>query len=309
MTVYASVLEMIGHTPLVELSRLAAARDLKPRLLAKVEAANPGGSVKDRAALAMLRAALDDGRIDRDTVVIEPTSGNTGVGLALVGAVLGLRVIIVMPASMSAERRALIAAYGARLELTPATAGMRGAIVRAEELHAATPNSFIPQQFDNPANPRAHYAATGPEIYAAVDGRIDYFVAGVGTGGTLCGVGRYLKERRGQIRVIGVEPAGSPVLTGGRPGTHRIQGIGAGFVPANFDRAVVDRIVTVDDADAAQAARDLARREGLFTGFSGGAALCAAVRIAREDADPGHTVVAVLPDSGDRYLSTALFAP
>lgn len=306
-TIANSVLELIGRTPLVELQRLGRRTDAAARIVAKVESRNPAGSVKDRVALAMVEAAEARGELHPGATIIEPTSGNTGVGLALVCALKGYRLILTMPETMSIERRRLMAAYGARVELTPGAEGMAGAIARARALQAGIPGSVILQQFENPANPERHYRTTGDEIWRDTDGRIDLFVAGVGTGGTVSGTGRRLKELNSAVEIVGVEPAASPVLSGGQPGPHRIQGIGAGFVPANFDPTVVDRILRVDDAQAIAAARMLARCEGLLAGISSGAALWAALHLARQEALRGKTIVVLLPDTGERYLSTALY--
>lgn len=302
-----SVLELIGRTPLVELQRLASETGAAARLVAKVESFNPAGSVKDRVALAMVEAAEARGELRPGATIIEPTSGNTGVGLALVSALKGYRLILTMPETMSIERRRLVAAYGARVELTPGSEGMAGAIARARTLHEETPGSVILQQFENPANPERHYRTTGDEIWHDTAGRVDLFVAGVGTGGTVSGTGRRLRELNPTVQIVGVEPASSPVLSGGRAGAHRIQGIGAGFVPANFDRQVVDRIITVSDEQAIATARLLARREGLLAGISSGAAVWAALQLAREETLRGKTIVVLLPDTGERYLSTALY--
>lgn len=306
-TIANSVLELIGRTPLVELQRLGRRTDAAARIVAKVESRNPAGSVKDRVALAMVEAAEARGELHPGATIIEPTSGNTGVGLALVCALKGYRLILTMPETMSIERRRLVAAYGARVELTPGAEGMAGAIARARALQAGIPGSVILQQFENPANPERHYRTTGDEIWRDTDGRVDLFVAGVGTGGTVSGTGRRLKELNSAVEVVGVEPAASPVLSGGQPGPHRIQGIGAGFVPANFDPTVVDRILRVDDVQAIAAARMLARCEGLLAGISSGAALWAALHLARQEALRGKTIVVLLPDTGERYLSTALY--
>lgn len=306
-TIANSVLELIGRTPLVELQRLGRRTNAAARIVAKVESRNPAGSVKDRVALAMVEAAEARGELHPGATIIEPTSGNTGVGLALVCALKGYRLILTMPETMSIERRRLVAAYGARVELTPGAEGMAGAIARARALQAGIPGSVILQQFENPANPERHYRTTGDEIWRDTDGRVDLFVAGVGTGGTVSGTGRRLKELNSAVEIVGVEPAASPVLSGGQPGPHRIQGIGAGFVPANFDPTVVDRILRVDDAQAIAAARMLARCEGLLAGISSGAALWAALHLARQEALRGKTIVVLLPDTGERYLSTALY--
>ena len=306
-TIANSVLELIGRTPLVELQRLGRRTDAAARIVAKVESRNPAGSVKDRVALAMVEAAEARGELRPGATIIEPTSGNTGVGLALVSALNGYRLILTMPETMSIELRRLVAAYGARVELTPGAEGMAGAIARARALQAGIPGSVILQQFENPANPERHYRTTGDEIWRDTDGRVDLFVAGVGTGGTVSGTGRRLKELNPAVEIVGVEPASSPVLSGGQPGPHRIQGIGAGFIPANFDPTVVDRILRVDDAQAIAAARMLARCEGLLAGISSGAALWAALHLARQEALRGKTIVVLLPDTGERYLSTALY--
>lgn len=306
-TIANSVLELIGRTPLVELQRLGRRTGAAARIVAKVESRNPAGSVKDRVALAMVEAAEARGELRPGATIIEPTSGNTGVGLALVSALKGYRLILTMPETMSIERRRLVAAYGARVELTPGAEGMAGAIARARALQAGIPGSVILQQFENPANPERHYRTTGDEIWRDTDGRVDLFVAGVGTGGTVSGTGRRLKELNPAVEIVGVEPASSPVLSGGQPGPHRIQGIGAGFIPANFDPAVVDRILRVDDAQAIAAARMLARCEGLLAGISSGAALWAALHLARQEALRGKTIVVLLPDTGERYLSTVLY--
>ncbi|WP_432837814.1 cysteine synthase A [Dactylosporangium sp. CA-092794] len=302
--VYDDITALIGRTPLVRLARFEPG--LPARLLAKLEAANPGGSVKDRIALAMIEAAEASGALRPGGSIVEATSGNTGIGLAMVAAARGYRLALTMPESMSAERRALLAAYGAELVLTPAAAGMRGAIERAHDL-AAERGAFMPRQFDNPANPEAHRRTTALEIWNDTDGDIDLFVAGVGTGGTLTGVGQALREKKPGLRVYAVEPDESPVLSGGTPGPHGIQGIGAGFVPAVLDPAVYDEIVRVDADQARAAARRLARTEGILAGVSGGAALHAAAAIARRPENAGKTVVVVLPDTGERYLSTPLF--
>ncbi len=307
MTVYASVSELIGNTPLVELTNYERDNGLAARIVAKVESFNPGGSVKDRVAKAMIDEAFSSGRIDEDTVLIEPTSGNTGIGLAAIAAACGMRLIIAMPETMSVERRNLMRAYGAELVLTEGALGMKGAIARAEELAAEIPNSFIPGQFVNPANPAVHRVTTGPEIWSAVEGDIDYFVAGVGTGGTLSGAGAYLKERNPGIKVVAVEPAGSPVLSEGRAGSHGLQGIGAGFVPDTLDTSIYDEVIAVEDEEAFAAGRDLAAREGLLVGISSGAAVVAATEIARRPGNEGKTIVVVLPDTGERYLSTKMF--
>lgn len=293
--------ELIGHTPLLKPERLAPGTNL----LLKLEYLNPAGSVKDRAALAMILDAEARELLKPGSVIIEPTSGNTGIGLAAVAAIRGYRCIIVMPDSMSAERIRLMEAYGAQVVLTPGAEGMTGAIKKAEELSGQYPGSFIPGQFENPANAQAHYETTGPEIWADTDGTVDIFVAGVGTGGTVTGVGRYLKEQNPSIQIVGVEPADSPVLSGGGAGKHGLQGIGAGFIPKVLEVSVLDRVITVTTEQAYAAARQLAKTEGILVGISSGAALHAALQLCKEN--PGKTVVALLPDTGDRYLSTALF--
>ncbi len=306
--IYTSVEQLIGKTPLLELRRLERELGLKARLLAKLEAFNPGGSVKDRVALAMIEDAEARGLLKEGAVIIEPTSGNTGIGLAAVAAARGIRLIIVMPETMSVERRLLMKAYGAELVLTEGAKGMAGAIEKAEALAAEIPGSFIAGQFVNPANPRAHLASTGPELWADAEGRIDVFVAGVGTGGTISGVGRFLKEKNPAVRIAAVEPAGSPVLSGGKPGPHGLQDIGAGFVPEVLDTDLVDEVLRVTEDEAYAAGRLLARREGVLAGISSGAALHAAIELARREENASRTVVVLLPDTGDRYLSTALFA-
>lgn len=305
--IYHSLAELIGHTPLLELSHIEKNNGLHCRLLAKLEAFNPGGSVKDRVALAMIEDAERRGVLRPGSVIVEPTSGNTGIGLAWVGRVKGYRVVLTMPETMSSERRKLLAAYGAELVLTPGAEGMNGAIKRARELCDTTPGAVILGQFDNPANPRAHELTTAREILKDTDGKVDIFVAGVGTGGTLSGTARGLKAARPSVEAVAVEPAGSPVLEGGAAGPHRIQGIGAGFVPANYDAAVVDRVVAVTDDQAVEGARLLGAEEGLLAGFSGGAALYAALQEARKPENEGKTIVVLIPDTGDRYLSTLLF--
>ena len=303
---YASILETLGSTPLVELSpRLNPTR---ARVFVKVESFNPGGSAKDRVALAMIEAAEAAGQLAPGGTVIEPTSGNTGVGLALVAAVRGYRMILVMPDSMSVERIRLARAYGARVELTPGALGMQGCIDRARELKAAIPNSFIPQQFENPANVQAHLKTTGPEIWRDLDGAVDAFVAGVGTGGTLTGVGRYLRERNPAVRICAVEPDESPLLSQGRAGAHRLQGIGANFVPAILDRLLIDEIFAVSAENAGRLARRLGAEEGILCGITSGAAVWAALEVARREEFAGRNVVALLPDTGERYLSTWLFS-
>lgn len=303
MRIYESTAELIGKTPLLRLRGMGGAA----RLLAKVEGLNPGGSAKDRVALAMIERAEREGRLAPGGTVIEPSSGNTGIGLAAVCAARGYHAVIVMPESMSRERQMLVRAYGAELVLTPGKDGMRGAIARAEQLLAATPGAIIAGQFENPANPAAHYATTGPEIWEDSDGEVDVFVAGVGTGGTLSGVGAYLKEQKPGVRVVAVEPADSPLLSEGRAGPHKLQGIGANFVPATLDRDIYDEILPVTTEQAYAAARRLAREQGLLCGISGGAALFAAMQLCGREENRGKTVVVLLPDTGERYLSTDLF--
>ncbi len=305
--IYGSVDQMIGNTPLLELRNLERQRGLRARLLVKLEYLNPAGSAKDRIGLAMIDAAEREGKLGPGSVIIEPTSGNTGIGLASVAAARGYRVIIVMPDTMSVERRVLMKAYGAELVLTEGAKGMTGSIEKAEELAATIPNAFIPGQFTNPVNARAHYETTGPEIWRDTDGDVDIFVAGVGTGGTITGVGRYLKEKKPDVKIVAVEPAGSPVLSGGKAGPHGLQGIGAGFVPAVLDTGVYDAVVTVQNEEAYEASRLLGRSEGVLVGISSGAALHAALQLAAREENAGKTIVALLPDTGDRYLSTPLF--
>ncbi len=306
MRIAKSLLDLVGGTPLVAITRTVP--DAQARLLAKTESFNPAGSVKDRIALAMIEDAETRGILRPGATIIEPTSGNTGVGLAFVSAVKGYRLILTMPETMSIERRNLVAAYGARVVLTPGTEGMKGAIARAEALRDEIPGAVILQQFENPANPARHYRTTGEEIWRDTEGRVDIFVAGVGTGGTVSGVGRLLKEKNPDVRIVAVEPASSPVLSQGRAGAHKIQGIGAGFVPQTFDRSVVDRIVTVTDEEAFAAARRLAREEGILAGISSGAAFHVAAELARQPENKGKNIIVLLPDTGERYLSTALFA-
>jgi len=306
-TTVKSVLELIGSTPVVELHRFSKAYDLERPLMAKVEFFNPAGSVKDRVALAMIEQAEQSGVLRPGATIIEPTSGNTGVGLAMVAAVKGYRLILTMPETMSVERRNLVKAYGASVVLTPGSEGMKGAVDMAERLRAQTPGAVILQQFENPANPQKHYMTTGPELWRQTGGRIDFFVAGVGTGGTVSGVGRYLKEQNPDIRIAAVQPKSSPVLTGGKGGPHKIQGIGANFIPANYDGSVVDEVVDIDNDEALTTARMLAKTEGLLVGISAGAAVAAAVRIAGRQGNGGKNIVALLPDTGERYLSTELF--
>ena len=306
--IYTSAAQLIGHTPLLELTHLEKEYGLKARLLAKLEYFNPAGSVKDRVALAMIEDAEQKGALTPQSVIIEPTSGNTGIGLASVAAAGGYRIIIVMPDSMSVERRQLMKAYGAELVLTPGAQGMKGAIAKAEELAKEIPHSFIPGQFVNEANPRAHYAATGPEIWEDTDGKVDIFVAGVGTGGTVTGVGQYLKSKNPDVKVVAVEPASSPVLSKGVAGAHKIQGIGAGFVPDVLDTKVYDEVITVENDDAFATGRLIGHKEGVLVGISSGAAVYAALQLAKRPENAGKNIVVLLPDTGDRYLSTPLFA-
>lgn len=308
MKIYKKATELIGNTPLLELGNYEKAHGLEATILAKLEYLNPAGSVKDRIALAMLDDAESRGLLKPGSVIIEPTSGNTGIGLAAVAATRGYRIILTMPETMSVERRSLLRAYGAELVLTEGAKGMKGAIAKAQELAAQTGNSFIPGQFTNPANPRAHRETTGPEIWRDTDGKVDIFVAGVGTGGTVTGVGEYLKAQNPAVRIVAVEPAGSPVLSGGASGPHKIQGIGAGFVPDTLNRAVLDEILPVENEDAFAAGRELARREGVLAGISSGAALYAATVLAKRPENRGKVIVVLLPDTGDRYLSTPLFS-
>ncbi|MBR2925781.1 MAG: cysteine synthase A [Clostridia bacterium] len=306
--IYTSAEQLIGATPLVELCNIEKNLGLNARLLAKLECFNPGGSAKDRIAVSMLDDAEASGKIKPGATIIEPTSGNTGIGLAAVGAARGYRVIIVMPDTMSMERRLLMKAYGAELVLTDGAKGMQGSIEKAEELAAQLPGSMVMGQFDNPANPKAHYLTTGPEIWADTEGQVDCFVAGVGTGGTITGTGRYLKEQNPAVKVIAVEPATSPLLSGGKAGAHGLQGIGANFVPSVLDRNVYDEIMPITDEEAYQAARMLGRSEGLLVGITSGAALHAAIQLAKRPEMAGKTIVALLPDTGERYLSTPMMA-
>ena len=305
--IYSSADELIGSTPLLEVKNIEREEGLKARVLVKLEYFNPAGSVKDRVAKAMIDDAEEKGLLKPGSVIIEPTSGNTGIGLASVAAARGYRIIIVMPETMSVERRQLMKAYGAELVLSEGSKGMKGAIAKADELAKEIPGAFIPGQFVNPANPAAHYAATGPEIWADTDGQVDIFVAGVGTGGTITGVGQYLKEQNPAVKVVAVEPASSPVLSEGRSGAHMIQGIGAGFVPEVLDTGVYDEIVPVANEDALSTARHMGRSEGVLVGISSGAALWAAVELAKRPENAGKTIVALLPDTGDRYLSTPMY--
>ena len=306
--IYTSADQLIGRTPLLELTHVEASNNLGAKILAKLEYFNPAGSVKDRIAKAMLDDAEKSGKLKPGSVIVEPTSGNTGIGLASVAAARGYRIIIVMPETMSVERRQLMKAYGAELVLTEGAKGMKGAIARADELAKEIPNAFIPGQFVNPANPKAHRETTGPEIWEDTDGKVDVFVAGVGTGGTVSGVGQYLKSRNPNVKVVAVEPASSPVLSKGVAGAHKIQGIGAGFVPDTLDTKVYDEIIAVENEDAFESGREIGRKEGVLVGISSGAALWAAKELAKRPENKGKTIVALLPDTGDRYLSTALFA-
>ena len=306
--IYTSVDQLIGHTPLLELTHIEKEYNLSARLVAKVESFNPAGSVKDRVALSMIETAEAEGKLKPGSVIIEPTSGNTGIGLCAVAAARGYRAIIVMPDTMSVERQMLMRAYGAELILTDCAGGMAAAIAKADELAAEIPNAIVAGQFVNPANPAAHEATTGPEIWADTDGEVDIFVCGVGTGGTITGAGRYLKAQKPDLKVIGMEPAGSAVLSGGKAGPHGLQGIGAGFVPEVLDVSIMDEVVTVTEEEAYAAGRLLARREGILAGISSGAALHAAIEVAARPENAGKTVVVLLPDTGDRYLSTPLFA-
>lgn len=307
-TLYSGVEQLIGNTPLLRLERYGRKYHFTATVLAKLEYLNPAGSTKDRAGLAMIDDAEARGVLKPGATIIEPTSGNTGIGLACVAAARGYRMILTMPDSMSAERRSLLAAYGAQLVLTPGKLGMQGAVDKAVELAGQIPGSFVPSQFENPANPDAHYRTTGPEIWRDTGGRVDIFVAGVGTGGTISGVGRYLKEQNPDVEIVAVEPDTSPLLSGGQAGPHGIQGIGANFIPNTLDRTVYDRVIRVKDADAFQTGREIVRAEGIFVGISSGAALFAAAQLAKREENTGKTIVVLLPDSGDRYLSSPMFA-
>ena len=306
--IYTSADQLIGHTPLLELTHIEAAEGLEARLLAKLEYFNPAGSVKDRIAKAMLDDAEAQGKLNKDTTIIEPTSGNTGIGLASVAAARGYRIIIVMPETMSVERRQLMKAYGAELVLTEGAKGMKGAIAKADELAKEIPNSFVAGQFVNPANPKAHYQTTGPEIWQDTDGQVDYFVAGVGTGGTVTGVGTYLKEQNPAVKVVAVEPASSPVLSQGKAGAHKIQGIGAGFVPDVLNTKIYDEVIPVENDDAFATGKKVGQSEGVLVGISSGSAVWAGIQLAKRPENKGKTIVVLLPDTGDRYLSTPLFA-
>ena len=301
-----SFLDLVGNTPLVRVNNLIKKDELKADVLAKLEYFNPAGSVKDRIAKEMIQDALEKGLINENTTLIEPTSGNTGIGLSAVATALNLKIIITMPETMSVERRNLMKAYGAELVLTPGSEGMKGAIAKAKELASQIENSFIPGQFENPANPTAHYKTTGPEIYEQTEGKVDIFVAGVGTGGTISGIGKYLKEKNPEVKVVAVEPASSPVLSTGKGGAHKIQGIGAGFVPETLDTKIYDEIITVENEDAFATVKEMAKTEGILVGISSGAALYAAKELAKREENAGKTIVVLLPDGGDRYLSTPL---
>lgn len=306
--VYKSLMELIGRTPLFELKNYNEQHDLEATLLGKLEYFNPAGSVKDRIAKAMIEDAEEKGLLNPKSVIIEPTSGNTGIGLAAVAAARGYRIILTMPETMSIERRNLLKAYGAEVVLTEGVKGMKGAIEKAKELTQSIPNSFMPGQFDNPANPKVHVATTGPEIWEDTEGEVDIFVAGVGTGGTISGVGKYLKQKNPKVKIVAVEPFDSPVLSGGKPGPHKIQGIGAGFVPQTLDTAIYDELIPVKNEDAFRAARTIARCEGVLIGISSGAAVWAATELAKRAENKGKTIVVLLPDTGERYLSTPLFS-
>lgn len=306
MKVYQNIVELVGKTPLLQLNNYMKKYQLKANLIAKLEKNNPGGSVKDRIAKEMILDAEEKGLLKPGSTIIEPTSGNTGIGLSYIGLVRGYSVIIVMPDTMSIERRKTMSAYGAKLVLTSGSLGMKGAIAEAERLQKEIPDSFIPAQFDNKANPQAHYKNTGPEIYEDLDGKIDFFVAGIGTGGTITGAGTYLKERNPNIKIIAVEPVGSPVLSIGESGSHKIQGIGAGFIPAILNTKIYDEVITVSDDDALKTAREIVKTDGVFVGISSGAALWAAAEVAKRSENSGKNIVVILPDGGDRYLSTAL---
>ena len=301
-----SFLDLVGNTPLVRVNNLIKKDELKADVLAKLEYFNPAGSVKDRIAKEMIQDALEKGLINENTTLTEPTSGNTGIGLSAVATALNLKIIITMPETMSVERRNLMKAYGAELVLTPGSEGMKGAIAKAKELASQIENSFIPGQFENPANPTAHYKTTGPEIYEQTEGKVDIFVAGVGTGGTISGIGKYLKEKNPEVKVVAVEPASSPVLSTGKGGAHKIQGIGAGFVPETLDTKIYDEIITVENEDAFATGKEMAKTEGILVGISSGAALYAAKELAKREENAGKTIVVLLPDGGDRYLSTPL---
>ncbi|MBO4396276.1 MAG: cysteine synthase A [Eubacterium sp.] len=308
MAIYKSITDLVGNTPILELANYEKEKGLEATILAKLEAFNPAGSVKDRIAKKILLDAYETGKINKDSVIIEPTSGNTGIGLSAIAAALGIRIIITMPETMSVERRNMMKAYGAELVLTDGSQGRKGAIAKADELAKELPGSFIPGQFVNQLNPKAHYETTGPEIWDQTDGNVDIFVAGIGTGGTITGVGKYLKEKKPDVKVVAVEPASSPVLSKGESGAHKIQGIGAGFVPDTLDTGVYDEIITVENEDAFATGGEIVRTDGVFTGISAGAALWAATEVAKRPENKGKTIVVIFPDTGDRYLSTPLFA-
>lgn len=308
MKIFSKITDLVGRTPLMELVNIENKYCLKAKIVAKVEYFNPGGSVKDRIAKAMIEDAESKGLINKDTVIVEPTSGNTGIGLAMVAASKGMKIILTMPETMSIERRNLLKAYGAELVLTEGAKGMKGAIAKAQEIAQNTPNSFIPSQFTNMANPKIHYLTTGPEVFEDSDGKVDIFVAGVGTGGTLSGTGKYLKEHKPDVKVVAVEPETSPVLSKGTPGPHKIQGIGAGFVPDTLDTTIYDEIITISNEEAFEKGRESARTEGLLIGISSGAALAAAIKLAQRKENEGKTIVVLFPDTGERYLSTAMFS-
>lgn len=307
MAIYKKATDLVGNTPILELGNYEAAHGLEAALLAKLEYFNPAGSVKDRIAREIILDALENGKLNKDSVIIEPTSGNTGIGLAAIAASLGIRIIITMPETMSVERRNLMKAYGAELVLTDGAKGMKGAIAKADELAAEIPNSFMPGQFVNKLNPRAHKRTTGPEIWNDTEGKVDLFVAGVGTGGTVSGVGEYLKEKNPEVKIVAVEPAGSPMLSRGEAGAHKIQGIGAGFVPDTLNTDIYDEIITVENEDAFATGREVARLEGVLVGISSGAALWAATELAKRPENKGKNIVVLLPDTGERYLSTPMF--
>lgn len=308
MAIYKSITDLVGNTPALELVNYEKKNNLEATIIAKLEAFNPAGSVKDRIAKKILLDAYESGKINKDSVIIEPTSGNTGIGLSAIASALGIRIIITMPETMSVERRNMMKAYGAELVLTDGSQGMKGAIAKAEELANELPGSFIPGQFVNPLNPKAHYETTGPEVWEQTDGKVDIFVAGVGTGGTLSGAGKYLKEKNPDVKVVAVEPASSPVLSKGESGAHKIQGIGAGFVPDTLDTEIYDEIITVENEDAFATGGEVVKTDGVFTGISAGAALWAATQLAKRPENKGKNIVVVFPDTGDRYLSTPLFS-
>lgn len=305
--IYSNITEMVGNTPLLEIGRLAKKHGLHARILVKLESKNPGGSVKCRIATSMINDAEEKGILKPGNVIVEPTSGNTGIGLAYIAAAKGYRIILTMPETMSIERRKLLLAYGAELVLTEGSKGMKGAIAKAEEITRDTPNAYMPQQFDNPANPKIHFQTTGPEIWRDTDGIVDFLVAGVGTGGTITGTGEYLKSMNANVKIVAVEPKDSPMLSEGKAGPHKLQGIGAGFIPSILNTKIYDEVITVETEQAYSAARELAKNEGVLAGISSGAALYAAIEIAKRPQNAGKTIVVILPDSGERYLSTPLF--